>query len=297
MKRNLIALLILAWLALCILPACTGNIAGKKEPGTKEVETRKAEIWYLFHSGFAVRTGKHLLIFDYCGGQPADNKEGLSEGVINPAEIKGFEVLVFISHGHGDHFSREVMHWHKSVRNINYVVSPGVATFFSDKDAKAVATTMKPGEEKKVGGVEIAAFKSTDAGVAYVAKVGGVVIYHAGDLALWGHSIEKQYKAEIQKVAKHNVDIAFVPVHPRSVRKGAIWDGALYTVRELSPKVVFPMHSQGSYECWDEFAGEVGKIKAKKEEIKPQAVAAKEKGKAYIYRDGKVEEAGKHQAP
>ncbi|MHC4663508.1 MAG: MBL fold metallo-hydrolase [Planctomycetota bacterium] len=288
MKRNLIVLLALALPACGILPACTGDVAGEKEPVRKKAALKEARIWYLFHSGFAVNSGKHLLIFDYCGGPPADESQGLSEGVINPEEIKDFEVLVFISHSHGDHFGREAMQWHKSVANINFIIPPCVDTFFSDKDAKAVATTIKPGEEKKVNGVEITAFKSTDQGVAFVVNVNGLVIYHAGDLALWVHSIEKQYNDEIQKVARHNVDIAFVPVHHRSVRKGAIWDGALYTVRELSPNVVFPMHSKGNYECWDEFADEVDKIQATRGEIKTQAVTAKETGKSYVYSDGKI---------
>ena len=53
------------------------------------------KVWYLDHSAVAVKTEKHLLLFDLAGkalsGQPGD---GLAEGCVNPDEIKDEDVLV-----------------------------------------------------------------------------------------------------------------------------------------------------------------------------------------------------------
>lgn len=63
------------------------------------------KVWYLDHSAVAVKTEKHLLLFDLAGkallGQPG---EGLAEGCVSPDEIKDEDVLVFVSHEHKDHF-------------------------------------------------------------------------------------------------------------------------------------------------------------------------------------------------
>ena len=67
------------------------------------------EIRYLFHSGFAVETGAHLLIFDYYKDTPRGGK--LADGVIDPAEVSGRDVVVFASHSHGDHYSPVIFGW------------------------------------------------------------------------------------------------------------------------------------------------------------------------------------------
>lgn len=40
------------------------------------------EFWYLYHSGVAVKTENHLLIFDYYLDAPQGG--GLADGVVNP---------------------------------------------------------------------------------------------------------------------------------------------------------------------------------------------------------------------
>ena len=54
----------------------------------KELEEKEAIIWYLGHSGWAIKTKNHLLIFDYVerGAKPAE--PSLSNGYINPSESR-----------------------------------------------------------------------------------------------------------------------------------------------------------------------------------------------------------------
>jgi L-ascorbate metabolism protein UlaG (beta-lactamase superfamily) len=67
----------------------------------------EAYIWYLGHTGWAVKTKNHLLIFDYVWvprSSDIPENPSLSDGYIDPAEIKDCSVFVFVSHSHGDHF-------------------------------------------------------------------------------------------------------------------------------------------------------------------------------------------------
>lgn len=54
---------------------------------SKPLKRGEAIIWYLFHSGWAVKTQSHFLIFDYweMGNKPTD--PSLANGFINPREI------------------------------------------------------------------------------------------------------------------------------------------------------------------------------------------------------------------
>ena len=62
---------------------------------------------YIHHDELDTITGivARLLIFDYYKDTPRGGK--LADGVIDPAEISGRDVVVFASHSHGDHYSPE----------------------------------------------------------------------------------------------------------------------------------------------------------------------------------------------
>ena len=85
-----------------------------------------AEVWYLGHCGYAVRTSDHLLIFDYQerrdGQQPKSrpDRPSLAAGWIAPEEIKGLKVRVFVSHAHNDHYDPVILTWKEAVPDIAY---------------------------------------------------------------------------------------------------------------------------------------------------------------------------------
>ena len=88
------------------------------------LEEGQAMLWHLFHSGFAVRTANHLLIFDYWpANKTKEKKPGLAHGRIDPEELADQNVVVFISHEHHDHWYRKSLEWQRGVKNIHYVVS------------------------------------------------------------------------------------------------------------------------------------------------------------------------------
>jgi ankyrin repeat protein len=85
-----------------------------------KVGKKEAVVWFLGHSGWAVKTRNHLLIFDYFpeGENPAN--PGLCNGHVDPAEIANQKVAVFASHHHGDHFSPAIFEWRDQVTDITY---------------------------------------------------------------------------------------------------------------------------------------------------------------------------------
>ena len=61
------------------------------------------QITFLGHCGFAVDTGPHILLFDYCPRRLKPRAEALLPGL-----LAGRQPLVFVSHGHGDHYSPDI---------------------------------------------------------------------------------------------------------------------------------------------------------------------------------------------
>jgi L-ascorbate metabolism protein UlaG (beta-lactamase superfamily) len=200
-----------------------------------------ALVWYLGHCGYAVRTAGYLLIFDYQertdGRQPKTRPEhpGLANGWIDPEEIKGLKVRVFVSHSHEDHFDPVIFSWRATVPDILYYF--GWRAGDDPRDAYLVG----PRAELASGGLEIATINSHHSGVpevAWLVKVDGLVVYHNGDCLpddpAAGHDFLRTKTAA--------VDLAFVfPV---------IAEGERYTIQErdffrkFKVGAAFPMHAR-----------------------------------------------------
>lgn len=200
----------------------------------------EAEIFYLYHSGFAVKTERHFLIFDYYLDSPHGG--GLHSGVIDPEEIMGFNVVVFSSHRHPDHFNPVIFDWRRTVPNIRYILSDDIRT-------KEEAIKVHPRREYDLGDLQVRTLKSTDVGCAFLIHADGLCIYHAGDLNLWywegdsegrNHTMEKNYKERIDTLKNEPIDIAFVPVDPRLEKNCLL--GLDYFMRTVGANLVFSMH-------------------------------------------------------
>jgi len=174
-----------------------------------------AKVWYLYNSGFAVRTAKHFLIFDYCKQRPLG--EGLESGVINPLELKEFDVIVFASHNHADHYRRDIHRWEETIPKLRFVLS-------DDIPAARGALMIGPGEKMQQHDFTVETLTSNDEGVAFVVEVDGLCIYHAGDLNWWhwegepddyNDGMAESYKSQIALLGDRQIDLAFVAVAPR----------------------------------------------------------------------------------
>lgn len=244
----------------------------------KKLEEKEAIIWYLGHSGWAIKTKSRLLIVDYVETESQPAKPSLTNGHINPSEIKDQHVFVFVTHDHADHYSQNIFDWEKSIKNIIYIFGWQAGT-------RPNYLCIESSKRKKIDDMEILTIKSTDAGVGFLIKVDGLVIFHAGDHAHWGGSMGP-FTKEIDYLAKSEkeFDIVFLAIATgMEQRSESITKGVFYVIETLQPQVMFPMHAGGNEQLYKEFAQE-----AEKKKFKTNVHYAKSKGDRFFYQNNRI---------
>lgn len=219
-----------------------------RPPGNGE-----ATAWYLGHSGWAVRTSNHLLVFDYARSGRLPDEPSLANGMLVPAEIDNLPVLVFITHDHRDHYAPSVFDLGDTVKPITYV------TGFRP-EGKAGFVEMGPRESRTFDGIEVTSVESTDAGVGFLVRADGVTLFHGGDLCNLRGEADGTFKGEIDFLADHGwtADAYFAAARgcgqPEGIRKGIA-----YAANRLSARSIFPMHGGGREASYRELADELAK--------------------------------------
>jgi len=247
-----------------------GKVPNKaKKPEVAQYEpilakcTKKGEacVFFLGHSGWAIKTPKHFLVFDYFlrpdREDPSD--ASLVNGRIVAEELQGENVYVFASHEHGDHFHEGIFEWRKTLPQIRYVLG------MRPRSAPCEYTYLPPRSEQVIGDVRVTTIDSNDAGVGFLVEVDGLAILHMGDHA--NRSEEPgperdEFRREIDFLAEKGIpiDLAFFPVSgcgfglPESVAAGVA-----YAVEKLRPKIVCPMHAGDMTDRLRLFADRYGK--------------------------------------
>ena len=222
----------------------------------KEIE---AKIYYIYHSGFAIKTKNHFLVFDYYKEHITNDVAHKKLSVLFPENIKDMKnVFVFSSHNHADHFNSEIFNWQDYNENIKYILSKDIKVGKNKENY----TFIEENEEKFIEDVYVKAYGSTDIGISFLVKVDGLTIFHAGDLNWWHwkeDTVEEQlvaetsFKAHIEKLKEEkSIDIAFFPVDPRL--EEFYYIGGEYFGKEIQPKLLVPMHFGDSTYITKEFA-------------------------------------------
>ncbi len=211
-------------------------------------------VTYISNSGFLFETDTHIFLMDYEGGRP----ELVNEKLLS----KGKKLIALASHGHGDHFSREILTF-GGKPDAAVILAAGMA-----RDRHALY--MAPLDKLEVLGVNIEAYGSTDLGVSFMLEINGARIFHAGDYNFWhwkGESTPEEVDEaraafdSILATIKKPVDIAFFPVDPRL---GAEHDiGADVFLAKLAPRIFFPMHFRDSIAAAYAFREKHGTISPK----------------------------------
>jgi len=231
----------------------------------------KARIYYIYHSGFAVETTNHLLIFDYYK-DPSSIVATLINNVLSNIN-KPKMILVFSSHSHNDHFNPEILKWKNSNSDIKYFLNTDINIEENNPNCYHISED----DEITEGDIYVKAYGSTDIGISFLVKVDGVTIFHAGDLNWWHwkeDSKEEQtlaeisFKAIIEKMKEHKneIDIAFFPVDPRLEEFYFI--GGKHFAEVLKPKQLVPMHFADSFYITEAFNELMDKIKVNSSIIK-----------------------------
>lgn len=220
------------------------------------MDSLKARITYLFHSGFAVETKDCFLVFDYY--QPfLPKRRELAEGVISRELLLTKPLTyVFASHSHPDHFDPVILQW-ADLNTVNYILSSDIRL----KQALPRCQQLSPYETYADGVLNIQTYGSTDRGVSFLVRTGDLAIFHAGDLNWWQWAEDTpqeqatavaNFKAEVGKMVGQKIDIAFFPVDRRLKRYFS--SGAEYFASQLQPKLLIPMHFGNDFGATQVFA-------------------------------------------
>jgi L-ascorbate metabolism protein UlaG (beta-lactamase superfamily) len=218
----------------------------------RPLKDRQAVVWSLGHCGFAVKTRTRLLIFDYFSrGGPRPAKPSLANGYIDPEEIKDQDVTVFVSHSHGDHFDPVILGWKPLVKHIRYVFG------WNARKGERTMDMPAPRPTASLDGLEVFTVNGEHNDVpetAYLVKVDGLSIYHAGDYV----SPIAAFKADMDYLRGKagRVDLAFISQFEQA--------------EALAPVVIFPMHAYNREFMYEAFAREAAEKKLPSRVICPE---------------------------
>ncbi len=201
------------------------------------------KITYLGHSGFSVETESALLVFDCIGNEL-------------PQRPDGKKLVFFVSHWHDDHYSERIFSCADDP-NVSYILDSGITHYPENVKINFVSDR----KTYTVGDMTVKTLRSTDCGVAYLVKLDGHKIYHAGDLHLWlwsGASLMQRkavryaFETELSTLTDENIDVAFLPLDPRQEGEGSL--GFEYAMQNLKIKCAVPMHFWNDTEYVKRFA-------------------------------------------
>lgn len=222
---------------------------------------KKLKLYYIYHSCFVVETEKHLLVFDYYKTPLKADIDDISLIDIVSKSLK--KVIVFSSHGHYDHFNKDILNWKNENHDLTYILSSDILL---DGDIKN-CYQMSEGENLNLGYMTIKAYGSSDLGVSFLVEVDEVKIFHAGDLNWWywkdDTEAEEKYMRElytgiVEKIRiNKEIDVAFFPVDPRL--EEFCYLGSEYFAENIKPKFMIPMHFDENFYVGEELKKRVQK--------------------------------------
>ena len=207
------------------------------------------KVTYLGHSGFFVEMEDACFLFDYYKGEL-------------PEADRGKKLFVFVSHGHYDHYRKEIFSLRDQYDQVRCLISSDIFV----REAEDILS-VKPNEETEVLGCRIRTLRSTDEGVAFLLKYRGRTIYHAGDLNWWhwegedefNRDQERRYQHQMQLLAQEldgePLNLACVPVDPRL--EGDFLRGLLAFDAVVRAEHILPIHLWGDLSVPDRIREQV----------------------------------------
>ena len=200
------------------------------------------KVTYIYHSGFAVELEEHVLLFDYYKGEL-------------PEFDRQKRLVVFASHFHQDHFSKDILKLQENYPDVRYILANDIRRKIPKEKQRANMTFLKKREMYEDEDISVQTFRSTDEGSAFLVRCEARTIYHAGDLNWWhweeesekyNSVMESAYKKEVVGLSGQKIDVAFVVLDPRQEEQ-FFW-GFDWFMRHTNTEFVFPMHMWEQYQ-------------------------------------------------
>ena len=208
------------------------------------------DINYLLNSGFMIKDGKTLLVFD-------DYED--PAGIVNAAYDKGdFDRLyIFATHAHFDHFGTHIRAY--APKTTRYIFSSDVKR---TKRVKIFPTNkityMKRYTDWTDDFIKVRSYDSTDVGISFLVQTpSGKKIFHAGDFNWWHWDdetlenlelAEKVFRRQLKRLDGMEADVAFFPIDGRLGTSQEM--GAIEFVARTKIKGFVAMH-RVDYPIWE----------------------------------------------
>ncbi len=262
-----------------------GGKGGGKEaaaPFSRTLAEGEAVIHYTGHSGWVVRTKNNVMIFDYFEDGRMPDAPSLLNGCIDTRELRGKKVTAFVSHtAHADHYNKANFRWNRDLDDITWVMGQA-------PDTSVTCVLIEPRQTKNLGGIEVTAIRSTDAGVGFLVTVDGVTFLHSGDHHNRDANVDGPYAGEIDFLAElgRRIDFAFFPVSGCGFGdQEIVKKGVFFAANKLRPDYIFPMHGGDSCSPYNDFAGAAAQAGC----TVPMSLP-KTNGDRFLLRDGMLKE-------
>lgn len=221
---------------------------------------------HVLHNGFLVRLGEggqaRTLLFDYPADKHVPGDVRPRAEALVQEETRGADLVVLISHSHGDHCNPRLPELVAGARRTTWVLSDDVPDMVPEMVEgldPAHVLVVEPDEEYEFEGLRVATLMSNDLGVAFLLRVAGLTVYFGGDLALWdwpsatGPEIaftRSFFSRALDRVRESGpVDLAFSNVDPRLDSLA----GGPEFVDRVRPGLFAPMHTFGRNEVLTDF--------------------------------------------
>lgn len=213
---------------------------------------------FIHHSCFLVEAEGSVLLFDWFAG---DRVRGYQFCGVLPEYPPDTPFYVFASHKHQDHFDMDVLRLAEKYNNIHFIFSKDckLSPHFLKKhgfpeEIREKIRYVGACQNETLGEMEIETLRSTDAGVAFYVNWKGIGIFHSGDLNNWrwegagdfaNGAMDRNYKSQMNRIAKKPIRLAFVPMDPRLGQYQTL--AIDYVLQHTNAEYVFPMHMWQDY--------------------------------------------------
>lgn len=227
------------------------------------------KVTYIGHSGFLVETEEAYLLFDCVASDGTEDNTGekdYSTGTLPVLDDKK-QLVVFVSHQHGDHYSHDIWKLKNKYLHVKYVISKDIP--FSENARKACGISeadlddilrVRANQKYELvldqGSIlDIETIRSTDMGVAFYLTLNGHTVFHAGDLNLWlweeegeeyNDYMSKHFFRELERLKGRRTDVAFLLLDPRQEKDA--FRGMDAYLNAMDVRYAFPMHFWKQYD-------------------------------------------------
>lgn len=236
---------------------------------------------YIGHSGVLVELPNTNLLFDVIAFPQvtSDPLRSLQHDVGNMPHIDmSKDTVILASHSHGDHYAEQIWTLRHSFPHIHYIISKDIP--FSSGVRKRLDIT---GEDMdritRVRGysssditlsdnhiLHLQTIPATDEGVAFLVKVDGRIIYHAGDHHLWvweGNTAKQnddmrevflRTLSRLELDDSEKIDVAFLLLDGRL--ESTAYEGMDTYIEMLPLHHIIPIHQWKNYSLTDSYISE-----------------------------------------